>query len=468
MGSRAGWREWAGLAVLALAVLLVSIDLFVMLMAVPRLSADLHASSVQQLWIVDIYGFMVAGLLITMGTVGDRIGRRRLLLSGAAAFGVASVLTAYAPNPALLIAARALLGIAGATLTPSTLALITSLFRDPRQRATAIAIWGGCFSVGAIVGPLVGGAMLDHFWWGSVFLIGVPVMVTLLALGPVLLPEYRDANAGRVDIISVALSLAAILPFIYGLKELASSGWHPGPGAALAAGIAVGVIFVRRQRLLQDPLLDLRLFGDRAFAVTLGGMLMYSLAAGGTMTFLAQHFQRVDGLSPLGAGLAMVPGMASSIISFQLAALLGRRIRPGLLFPAGLAITVAGLVVITQSAGVVALAAGFAIACFGTGPRASSGGSRRLAKTAGGRALRPEDLIGGVRGQRAVEPQVELSEVGAGRDLRALLLRRLKAARVHNLEQILALGARQTLLTAGGGPVLGQRVLVGNAHHETP
>ena len=266
MGQRTEWRSWAGLAVLSLPTLLVSIDLFVMLMALPRLSASLHASSVQQLWILDIYGFMVGGFLITMGAVGDRIGRRKLLLGGAAAFGGASVLTAYATSPAMLIAARALLGLAGATLTPSTLALIANLFRDPRRRATAMGIWAGCFSVGAIVGPLIGGAMLDHFWWGSVFLIGVPVMAATLAIGPFLLPEYRDATASRVDLLSVALSLATLLPAVYGLKELASGGWRPGPVAAVVAGIAAGVVFVRRQQALSDPLLDLRLFRDRALA----------------------------------------------------------------------------------------------------------------------------------------------------------------------------------------------------------
>jgi len=208
-----------------------------------------------------------------------------------------------------------------------------------------------------------------------VFLIGVPVMATTLAIGPFLLPEYRDATASRVDLLSVALSLATLLPVVYGLKELASGGWRPGPVAAVVAGTAVGVAFVRRQRTLRDPLLDLRLFRDRALAVTLGAMLMYSMLSGGTMTFLAQHFQLVDGLSPLGAGIAMVPGMASSIISFQLAALLGRRVRPAYLFSGGLAVTVAGMVVISQSAGTAALATGFAIAAFGTGPLVSLGTS---------------------------------------------------------------------------------------------
>jgi DHA2 family multidrug resistance protein-like MFS transporter len=200
-------------------------------------------------------------------------------------------------------------------------------------------------------------------------------MVLTLAIGPFLLPEYRDVTASRVDLLSVALSLATLLPVVYGLKELANGGWQPGPVTAIVAGVAGGVVFVRRQRALSDPLLDLRLFRDRAIAVTLGAMLMYSMLSGGTMTFLAQHFQLVNGLSPLGAGIAMVPGMASSIVSFQLAGLLGRRVRPACLFSGGLAVTVAGMLVISQSAGTAALATGFAIAAFGTGPLVSLGTS---------------------------------------------------------------------------------------------
>jgi len=220
-------REWAGLAVLALPTLLVSIDVFVLLLALPRLSQDLHASSTQQLWISDIYGFLLAGFLVTMGTLGDRMGRRRLLLAGATAFGLASVLAAYAGSPAMLIAARALLGIAGATLSPSTLALISNMFRQPRQRAVAIGVWMACFMAGAAIGPVAVGVMLEHFWWGSVFLLGVPAMALLLALGPVVLPEYRAPAAGRLDLGSVALSLAAIMPVVYGLTELARTGWRP-------------------------------------------------------------------------------------------------------------------------------------------------------------------------------------------------------------------------------------------------
>jgi DHA2 family multidrug resistance protein-like MFS transporter len=373
---RAGRREWIGLAVLALPTLLVSLDTFVMLLALPHLSRDLGASSTEQLWIMDVYGFMVAGFLITMGTLGDRIGRRRLLLIGAAAFGVTSVLAAYSVNPIMLILTRAALGIAGATLTPSTLALIMNLFRDPKQRAAAVGMWAGCFTAGAILGPLAGGALLDHFWWGSVFLLGVPAMVLLLVAGPVLLPEYRDPNAGRLDLSSVALSLAAILPIVYGLKEVARQGWRPAPIAVFVVGLAVGVLFLRRQRRLTDPLLDLSLFTRRAFTITLTGMLMYSMLSGGTMVFVAQFFQLVAGLSPLAAGLALLPGMAAAIASFQVAPQLARRIRPAILFAAGLAVTITGLLVITRapaSSGLATMIIGFTLTSIGGGPLVSLG-----------------------------------------------------------------------------------------------
>jgi MFS transporter, DHA2 family, multidrug resistance protein len=369
--ARATWRQWAGLAVLALPTLLVSLDVFVMLLALPQLSTELGAGSSQQLWIMDVYGFMVAGFMITMGTVGDRIGRRKLLLIGAVLFGAASVFAAYATSPAMLIAARAVLGVAGAALSPSTLSLITNLFPNPKQRASAIGIWAGCFVVGGIIGPVVGGAMLAHFWWGSVFLLGVPAMGLLLVLGPVLLPEYRDPAAGRLDLTSVALSLAAILPVIYGLKELARHGWQPLPVVALALGVMFAVLFARRQNVLADPLLDLRLFTNPQFSTTLGGMLAVTMLSGATMVFIAQHFQLVDGLSPLQAGLALLPGMVTSIVSFQLAPLLARRVRPANLIGAGLAVTVGGLLVITQSSpasGPTVLMIGFAITCLGAGP----------------------------------------------------------------------------------------------------
>ena len=369
--ARATWREWAGLAVLALPTLLVSLDIFVMLLALPQLSTQLGAGSSQQLWIMDVYGFMVAGLMITMGKVGDRIGRRKLLLSGAVLFGVASVIASQATSPEMLIVARAVLGIAGAAVSPSTLSLIMNLFTNPKQRASAIGIWAGCFVVGAIIGPIVGGAMLAHFWWGSVFLLGVPAMVLLLVLGPLFLPEYRNPSAGRLDLASVALSLAAILPFIYGLKELARHGWQPLPIIAVVVGAVFAVRFARRQNALDDPLLDLRLFTNPQFSISLGGLLSCSMLSGATMVLVAQHFQLVDDLSPLQAGLALLPGMVTSIVSVQVAPLLARRIRPAYLIGAGLAVTAIGMVVITRSGpadGPTTLMVGFAISCLGSGP----------------------------------------------------------------------------------------------------
>jgi DHA2 family multidrug resistance protein-like MFS transporter len=257
---RAGRREWLGLAVLALPCLLYSMDLTVLHLAVPKLTADLRPSSVELLWIIDIYGFLVAGSLITMGTLGDRIGRRRLLLIGAAAFGAASIAAAFSTSARMLIATRALLGVAGATIAPSTLSLIRNMFLDPRQRTTAIGVWITSFSVGGAIGPLVGGIVLETFSWGAVFLIGVPVMVLLLIIGPRLLPEYRDPAAARLDPLSALLSLLAVLAVIFGLKRIAQDGLAVGPVLFILAGLVVGAAFVRRQLRMPDPLIDLRLF----------------------------------------------------------------------------------------------------------------------------------------------------------------------------------------------------------------
>ena len=258
--SRAGRREWIGLGVIAIACMLYVMDLTVLHLAIPAISADLQPSSTQLLWIIDIYGFVVAGSLITMGTLGDRIGRRRLLMIGAAAFGAASVLAALSTSAEMLIGTRALLGIAGATIAPSTLSLIRNMFLDPDQRTRAIAVWITSFSVGAAVGPLLGGLVLEFFWWGAAFLINVPVMLLLLILGPRLLPEFKDPTAGRLDIASAALSLVAILTVIFGLKQFAQEGIGWLAVASLALGLAIGVAFVRRQRRLDDPLIDLGLF----------------------------------------------------------------------------------------------------------------------------------------------------------------------------------------------------------------
>jgi DHA2 family multidrug resistance protein-like MFS transporter len=345
---RAGRREWIGLAVIALPCLLYSMDLTVLNLAVPSLSADLRPSSTQLLWIVDIYGFFVAGSLITMGTLGDRIGRRRLLLIGAAAFGVASVLAAFATSASMLIAARAALGVAGATLAPSTLSLIRNMFLDPRQRSIAIGVWIASFSAGGALGPLLGGVVLAHFWWGAVFLLAVPVMALLLVLGPLLLPEFRDPNAGRLDIGSAALSMAAVLAMIYGIKRLAEEGWGWPPVLSIAVGLAIGVLFVRRQRRLADPLIDLALLRSPAFTAALAINILGFFAAFAAFFYVAQYLQLVLGMGPMEAGWWSVPSAVAFIVGSMVAPVIGHRFRPAYVMAAGLAVSAIGFAVLSQ------------------------------------------------------------------------------------------------------------------------
>ncbi|WP_433162072.1 MFS transporter [Kribbella sp. CA-247076] len=308
---RAGRKEWIALGVLALPLLLVSMDVSVLYFAVPFISADLGVSATEQLWIFDIYGFVLAGLLITMGSLGDRIGRRRLLLFGAVAFGLASVLAAYAQNPEQLIAARAILGIGGATLMPSTLALIRNLFHDPAQRSKAIAFWSAVMMGGISLGPVLGGLLLEHFWWGSVFLINTPAMVLLLVLAPILLPEFKAPGAGRFDLIGSVLSLAAVLPVIWGIKELAAHGVAVLPVVAILGGVVFGVLFVQRQRMASYPMIELSMFRSRAFSGSLAANTIGTLALVGNAVFMTQYLQLVLGLSPLKAALwALVPTVA--------------------------------------------------------------------------------------------------------------------------------------------------------------
>jgi MFS transporter, DHA2 family, multidrug resistance protein len=340
---KAGRREWIGLAVIALPCLLYSMDLTVLYLALPSLSADLEPSSTELLWITDIYGFFLAGFLITMGTLGDRVGRRRLLLLGAAAFGVASVFAALSTSVEMLIVSRALLGVAAATLAPSTLSLIRNMFLDDGQRTFAIGVWATSFSVGAALGPLLGGLLLEFFWWGSVFLLAVPVMALLLVLGPRLLPEFRDPAAGRLDLVSACLSIVAVLAVVYGLKRIAESGLGWSAAMSIAAGFAVGLVFVRRQRVLVDPLIDLDLFRSRSFNAALATNTLSIAIAFGIFLFIAQYLQLVLGLSPLEAGLWTVPSAGGFIAGSMLAPLAARHFRPAFVVAGALVLATFGL-----------------------------------------------------------------------------------------------------------------------------
>lgn len=339
---KAGPVEWGGLAVLALPTALLGLDVTLLYLAMPALAADLQPSSTQALWIMDAYGFMIAGFLITMGTLGDRIGRRRMLMIGVVAFGVASVLAAYSQTANTLIAARAMLGVAGATLMPSTLALISNMFPVARERALAIGVWATMFAVGMAAGPLVGGMLLERFWWGSAFLVAVPVVGIVLIAGPLLLPEYRAPKSGRFDFLSVAMSLAVILPVIYFIKESAKTGLSYGSASALVVGIVFAVIFVRRQRVLSSPLLDVRLFENGTFSAALSVLLFGLVGVGGAMLLVTQYLQLVVGLPPITAGLWMGPAALMMVVAGISAPLLTRYIRPGFVMATSLALSAVG------------------------------------------------------------------------------------------------------------------------------
>ncbi len=367
----AGTREWIGLAVIAVPCLLYSMDLTVLYLAVPQISEALRPSASELLWMVDIYGFMVAGWLITMGTLGDRIGRRRLLLIGATAFGIASVFAAYAPTAQMLIVARALQGIAAATLAPSTLSLIRNMFLNDRERSFAIGVWVASFSAGAVLGPVLGGLILSHFWWGAVFLINVPMMLLLLVLGPLLLPEYKDPQAGRMDVPSALLSLGGVLLVIYGMKRIAEDGWAPIHAFAIAAGIAVGVLFVRRQRGLADPLIDVGMFRSRTFSAALGVNVLGLFTVLGSFLFIAQYLQLVLGMTPLEAGIWTAPSGIAFVAGSMGAPFLLRVATPATILVTGFLISAAGYAIVTQLSighGPWLLFAGMMVFCVGLSP----------------------------------------------------------------------------------------------------
>ncbi|QIG47316.1 MFS transporter [Nordella sp. HKS 07] len=369
--AKAGNREWIGLAVLALPCLIYSMDLTVLNLAVPQLSEELKPSASQLLWIIDIYGFFVAGSLIIMGNLGDRIGRRKLLMIGAAAFGIASIFAAFASNAVMLIAARAALGVAGATLAPSTLSLIRNMFHDPRERTTAIGVWVASFSVGGAIGPIFGGVLLEHFWWGSVFLVNVPIMILLLIAAPLLLPEFRDEAATPLDTASAAMSLIAVLALIYGLKQFAEYGMGWQPVLSVAIGIVVAFVFARRQKQLSHPLIDLSLFRKPAFSASLAVYMLGVLVAFGFFLFISQYLQLVLGMRPLEASLWMLPSGLSFILGSMLAPKIVRSFHPAYVMAGGLAIAGLACLMLTQidtSHGLAILIVGFILMSLGLAP----------------------------------------------------------------------------------------------------
>ncbi|MFE6333188.1 MFS transporter [Streptomyces sp. NPDC057798] len=362
--------RWLALSVLVLAVLLVAVDATVLGLATPYISEDLNPTGTQLLWIGDVYSFVIAGLLVSMGSLGDRIGRKKILLVGATAFGAISVLNAYATTPELMILARALLGVAGATLMPATLALIRNLFHDPRERSLAVGIWGATASAGTAVGPIVGGFLLEHFWWGSVFLINLPVMAVLVLVGIRMLPESRNPDPGPWDLASVLLSLVGMVGVVYAVKEAAahSPAWDSLAVGLLGAAALYG--FVRRQLTLPAPLLDMRLFRNRGFSGAVLADLLTILGLSGLVFFLSQYLQLVQGRGPFEAGLAELPAAVGAVAAGLIAGRTARRWSVRAVVSGGLAavgLALAALTVLDQSTGYPLLGAALLVVGIGAG-----------------------------------------------------------------------------------------------------
>lgn len=337
-------RRWISLSVLIGAVLLLAIDSTVLFLAVPSLTRDLDPTATQVLWIGDIYSLAIAGLLVTMGNLADRVGRKKVLLIGATAFGAASVLAAFSPTAEVLIAARLLLGIAGATLMPSTLSLIRNIFTDPRERTRAIALWSAASASGIAIGPLLGGALLEHFWWGSVFLINLPVMALVVIVGWWVLPESRNPEPGRFDLLSSALSMLAIVPFVYVVKHLAGGTYGVSGGVATVVAIASAILFVRRQRRAAHPMIDVELFRSGAFSGAVLVNFISIFAMSGVLFFFSQYLQLARDLSPLQAGLAQLPVAIAAMAAIAVVGFLLARLGRGRAIALALAVGAAGLV----------------------------------------------------------------------------------------------------------------------------
>lgn len=335
-------RDWWALAVLMLPVLLISIESTALNFALPAISRELNPSGTALLWMVDVYALVLAGLLVSMGSLGDRIGRRKLLMIGAIGFGLVSAATAFATTAEWVIVGRALMGVFGATLMPATLSLLRNIFLDANARRLAIAVWAAGFSGGAALGPIVGGFLLEHFTWGAVFLVAVPVLVPLLIATPFLVPESKDPNPGRIDVPSIVLSMLAMVPMVFGIKEAVAAGEPLLGGVSFAVGLLFGWAFVYRQNSIPNPMLDLSLFHNRGFSAGVAVNVIGNIALIGFIFMLTQYLQVVEGMSPLASGMTLIPALVLQVVAGFVAVALVRKFRSRTVIAAGMAMTTVG------------------------------------------------------------------------------------------------------------------------------
>lgn len=338
-------NRWRVLAVLSAALLIVVIDVTVLHIAVPQIAADLDPSATSLLWIVDVYPLVVAPLLVASGTLGDRFGRKRMLILGLIVFCAASALAAFAWSPAVLIAARAVQGVGGAMIMPSTMSIIRVVFPDRHERVKAVGVWSAVLAGGAAAGPLVGGFLVEHFSWGTVFLINVPLLAIVLPFAVRMLPESRHSDPPPWDARSVALVTAGILLLAFGIKHGARHGFlDPQTVVALVVSLTTLTLFGRRQLSAPRPLLDLRLFSRPAFAVAVGSVLLVMFALIGLELFFAQYLQLVIGLGPLDASIRLLPLAFATLAGALVAAPVLRRFGNRIVTAGGLAASAAALV----------------------------------------------------------------------------------------------------------------------------
>lgn len=365
---RSSARRWSGLAVLMLPVLLVTVDNTVLGFALPKIAEALRPTASQQLWMIDAYSLVLAGLLVSMGSLGDRVGHRKLLLIGSFGFVVVSVLTAYSATSMQLIIGRACMGIFGAMLMPSTLALIRSVFEDREERRVAVAIWATTLTVGSALGPLVGGVLLQFFDWGAIFLLAVPVLIPLLVLGPLLLPESERDVSGPLDPISILQSMVALGCIVYSIKHGASEGIDGVVFGTFLVGALAGWIFVRRQLRLPVPLMDMTLFSNGAFSGSVLINLMSLAFLVGFVFFTTQFLQIVLQMAPLSASLALVPGQIMAIMVGVAVVPVAQRMPVHVLIPILVAFTGAAfLLVASMGSSLAVLVAAFALLNIGVG-----------------------------------------------------------------------------------------------------